>query len=122
MSLSDFSPKAAVALAAHVLGRDPTRDEIIRLLEVAVEVLTAQEIEKIVEISAQAEEVLDEPLELREHMEAIAALIARRWLAVTLGINALDGEQKTNALKAIHTHVTAHTYNHYRVARILRIA
>lgn len=122
MSLSDFSPIAAAALTAHVLGREPTGAEIERLLEVAGEVLTPKDVEKVVDIGEKAEEVLDDLDALRELMEAIAGRIARRWLSAKLAIDGLDGEQKANAVKAIRTHVTAHAYNHHRVARILRIA
>ncbi|MCH8950522.1 MAG: hypothetical protein IID49_00115 [Proteobacteria bacterium] len=122
MSLSDFSPIAAAALTAHVLGREPTGAEIERLLEVAGEVLTPKDVEKVVDIGQKVEEVLDDLDALRELMEAIAGRIARRWLSAKLAIDGLDGEQKANAVKAIRTHVTAHAHNHHRVARILRIA
>lgn len=122
MSLSDFSPIAAAALTAHVLGREPTGNEIKRLLDVAHEVLTPSDVEKLVEIGEKVEEALDNPDEVREFMEAIAARIARRWLSAKLAVDGLDGEQKTNAVRAIRNHVTAHAHNHHRVARILRIA
>ena len=72
MSLSDFSPIAAAALTAHVLGREPTGAEIERLLEVAGEVLTPKDVEKVIESGQEVAETREDPDRVGEYKKGTA--------------------------------------------------